>query len=136
MTPREPKPATYLAAVLASETVRKSKDVSGKLSPYQAAKDAETLVRLGKRAARIAVQQCNGIERYDSKAGRVLASWTEADEARAERQKDAIEKAATAILNPYGATKVSASGDPRGFCLRFRLASGRSNSFDANTWGV
>lgn len=129
MKHREPSDAAYLAAILATER-------SERPNAYLAARDAESLVRLGKRAARIAVQRCNGIERYNAKAGRVLADWTEEDEARADKACDKIAKEAARILEPYGATDIKASGDPRGFCLTFKLASGRSNSFDRNRWGV
>ncbi len=124
---REPSPAAYLAAILATEPAD--------ATPYKAACDAESLIRLGKRAARIAEQKCNGIERYDAKARMRLASWTESDETAAEKAVERIEREARDILAKYGATDIHASGDPRGFCLRFRLASGRSNSFDRETWG-
>lgn len=126
---REPSPAAYLAAILATE-------LPGEFTPYKAACDAESLVRLGKRALRLAERRCNGIERYDSKAGRMLASWTDADETAAEKAVERIEREAREILGKYGAADIKASGDPRGFALRFRLASGRSNSFDRETWGV
>lgn len=129
MKHREPNPATYLAAVLAVE-------FPGEFSPYRAATDAEKLVRLGKRAARIAEQRCNGIPRYDAAARQMLASWTEDDEARADKATAKIEADAKAILDPYGATSIKASGDPRGLVLTFRLASGRSNSFGGEVWGV
>jgi len=129
MKHREPNPATLLAAVLALE-------FPGEFSPYRAACDAESLVRLGKRALRIAEQRCNGIERYDAAARRVLASWTEQDEARADKATAKIEADAKAILDPYGATAISAHGDPRGFALTFRLASNRTNSFGGEVWGV
>ncbi|TIX28863.1 hypothetical protein [Mesorhizobium sp.] len=135
MQHREPKPAVYLAAVLATEVPNGGGSPCG-MPAYPAARDAETLVRLGKRALRIAEQKCNGIERYDAKARQVLASWTEADEARAEKTIAKIEADAAAILQPYGATDIKAQGDPRGFVLTFRLASGRSNSFGDGVWGV
>lgn len=122
-----PSPATCLAALLASLGAR---------SYYAASIEAESLIRLGKRASRIATQMCNGIERYDSKAGRVLASWTEDDENRAEKARAKIESEAAEILEPYRATDISASGDPRGFCLRWRFPNGTSNSFGGGTWGV
>lgn len=124
----EPKPATYLAATLASEP--------GEHSAYRAAIDAEALIRMGIRAQRLALQRCNGVERYDAKARRMLASWTDADEERADKSTARIRKDASALLEPYGATDVSVAGDPRGFCLTFRLASGRSNSVGLGTWGV
>jgi hypothetical protein len=130
---REPNPATLLAAVLATENG--GPDLGG-MPPYRAAKDAEKLIRLGKRAARIALDRCNGIQRYDAKARQMLATWTEADEARADTACDKIAKDAAAILNPYGATKISVGGDPRGFTLKFHLASGRTNSAGGEGWGV
>ncbi len=136
MKHREPNPATYLAAVLASEATRNNGSGDLPPSPYIAARDAEALVRLGKRAAKIALDRCNGIQRYDAAARQMLASWTEADEARADKAAAKIEADAAAILEPYGATDIEATGDPRGFCLRFRLASGRSNSFGGKVWGV
>lgn len=133
MSHREPKPATILAAVLCAENG--GPDLGG-AHPYLAAVDAEKLVRLGKRAARIALQRCNGVERYDAKAGRVLASWTEADETRADKAEARILKEAQSILQFYGATDIQANGDPRGYCLKWRFASGRSNSFGGGIWGV
>ena len=130
MKNREPNPTTMLAAVLATEI-----HAAGVL-PYRAARDTESLVRMGKRAARIAVQRCNGIPRYDAKAGRVLETWTEDDEARADKACDKIAKEAANILESYGATDIQVGGDPRGFNLKWRFASGRSNSFSGEVWGV
>lgn len=126
---REPNPATLLAATLALE-------IPGEFSPYRAAKDAESLVRLGKRAAKIALDRCNGIQRYDAAARQMLATWMENDEARADKACDKIARDAAAILGPYGATKISVGGDPRGFTLKFHFASGRSNSAGGEGWGV
>ncbi len=76
------------------------------------------------KAARVldrgAVARCNGIERYDAKARMVLASWTEADEAKAEKADERAEarvKAALSVI--YGATwaeriELETCGDPRG----------------------
>jgi hypothetical protein len=127
----EPKPATYLAAVLATEP-----RPDGHVSPYSDAMNAESLVRLGKRAAKIAIDRCNGIPRWNADARQMLATWTEADEARADKACDKIAKQAADILQPYGATEISVGGDPRGFNLKWRLASGRSNSFGGEVWGV
>ena len=137
MTNREPKPATYLAAVLAAEYgFAKEGYTPPNHPPYRAARDAESLVRLGKRAQRIAEQRCNGIQRYDSQARQTLATWTEADEARAEKATAQIENQARAILERYGARDITVAGDPRGFCLKVKLASGLSNSFGGDVWGV
>lgn len=43
---------------------------------------------------------------------------------------------AAEILADYGATVESVAGDPRGYCLKLRLASGRSNSMGSGIWGV
>lgn len=136
MTTREPAPAVYLAAVLATESKPHWDTPSGRGNAYQSARDAESLTRLGKRAARIAVQRCNGIPRYDPKARQMLATWTEDDDARADKACDKIAKEAANILGPYGATDIQVGGDPRGFTLKWRFASGRSNSFGGEVWGV
>jgi len=124
----EPRPETVLAALLAAEPGNHS-------IGYYAALDAESLVRLGKRAKRLAELECNGVERYDASLRRMVATWTEADQERVEKARDDIRKAATAILKQYGATLKSVSGDPRGYCLKFRLTSGHYNSGDS-VWGV
>lgn len=93
---------------------------------FRAARDAMQLVALGRRARNLATKRCNGIERWNAKAGQRLAEWTEADEAAADRAADRMAKQATEILAPYGATLESVSGDPRGYCLKFKLASGES----------
>ena len=124
----EPKPELILAAQLARE--------AGAVTAYVAALDAQALVVLGRRAERIATQMCNGIERWDPKAGRLLASWDEKDEARAERQQEIIAKKAGAILARYAAGDVKVGGDPRGYCLTFKFQSGASNGMSDGVWGV
>lgn len=124
----EPKAAVILAATLARE--------SRKVTPYKAARDAEALCRLGKRAAKVALDRCNGIQRYDAKARQYLATWTDADDVRADAIAADIRAKAVAILEPYGAKSVSTTGDPRGFVLTFRLKSGASNGMDATRWGL
>lgn len=136
MTTREPAPAVHLAAVLMESAADHWQDGMSNCTPYRAARDAETLVRLGKRAARIAVHRCNGIQRYDAAARQMLATWTEADESRADKACDKIANDAAAILESYGATDIQVGGDPRGFTLKWRFASGRSNSFGGEAWGV
>lgn len=84
------------------------------------------------RAARVmdrnAVNRCNGVERYDAKARMVLASWTDADEAKAEKADERAEarvKAALAVI--YGATwaeriDLETCGDPRGPMVKLYAA--------------
>jgi len=126
-TTKDPKPATQLAAILARET--------RKVSAFRAARDAESLIALGGRAARVAEQRCNGIPRWNAAARQMLAEWTEQDESRADRAVSRIEAQAREILAPYGATRIKASGDPRGYVLRFNLKSGASNGM-SDGWGV
>lgn len=69
MTTREPAPAVYLAAVLDGETPPGGVTMSA----YRCAIDAESLVRLGKRASKIAVDRCNGIQRWNANLVAMLA---------------------------------------------------------------
>lgn len=48
------------------------------------------------------------------------------DAMRHERATGRLAVKAREILQPYGATLETVSGDPRGYCLKFRLASGES----------
>lgn len=130
MSRKDPSDAARLAATLAREPAGAAR------SAYHCAKAAETIVRLGKRAQRIAEKRCNGVERYDSKAGRMLASWTEADEKAADRACEKIKVEAIATLADFEVFAVTVGGDPRGFCLTFKLPSGESNSFTRDGWGV
>lgn len=123
----EPKPETRLAAQLARET--------RKATAYAVARDAMNLCRLAKRAHKVALDRCNGVQRWDAKAGQMLASWTEQDDARAEKTVETITKQAREILKIYGATRISAQGDPRGHVLKFKLKSGASNSIGGD-WGL
>lgn len=67
----------------------------------------EACKAISRHAARLARHQlnaCNGIERWDAKARRVLASWTEADQAKAEREteesREVIRYALRGFLTP------------------------------------
>ncbi len=81
---------------------------------------------------RIAESECNGIERWDSKARMVLASWTEADQARADRLTARHEqRARDALAVAYGASwgdvlEIKFQGDPRGapFTVCEKVAEG------------
>lgn len=69
---------------------------------------------------RISEQECNGIERWDSKAKMMLGSWTEADQARADKRRAKAEsRVKAALVVAYGADWDNAftlefQGDPRG----------------------
>lgn len=81
---------------------------------------AEAIIRAARIMDRNAVKRCNGIERWNGRARMVLASWTEADEAKAEKSDDAAEaKVKAALAAIYGATwperiDLETCGDPRG----------------------
>lgn len=92
----------------------------------------EAISRHVARIARHRLNACNGINRYDPRAGRVLASWTEADQAKAECETDASRKAIRDELRP-----LLVSGcvwdwktDPRAGCvLRISDKANRRDAF-------
>jgi hypothetical protein len=70
---------------------------------------------------RISESECNGIERYDHKARMRLASWTDADQANADKRRAKQEiRAMEALKSIFGpelmrdAIRVHFQGDPRG----------------------
>jgi hypothetical protein len=77
-------------------------------------------IRLSHRILeRNAVNRCNGIERWDSKAQMRLAQWTDEDEARAEKSDAKAEARVRAAIAALFAGKdhlvnVRFQGDPRG----------------------
>ena len=81
-------------------------------------------IRLSHRILeRNAINRCNGIERWDSKAQMRLASWTDDDEARAEKSDlKAESRVIAAIVDLFGGREAMAihqvevrfQGDPRG----------------------
>jgi hypothetical protein len=98
---------------------------------WDATSDAARIIRLGaKRLQRISESMCNGIERYDSKAGRVLASWTEADQASADKRRDKAEfEIAAAFAGLFGArVAVTFQNDPRGAPVRVWIDRAPSES--------
>jgi len=102
--------------------------------PHVAARDALALLRIGASVSRWAVKACNGIVRYQGN-GISCGTWYESDEAAKDRaDKRALAKA-QAIADRYGATVVI-GGDPRGYVLRLRLATKRSNGMADDGWGI
>lgn len=77
-------------------------------------------IRLSHRILdRNAINRCNGIERRDSKAQMRLASWTDEDEAKADKSDAKAEARVRAAIFALFAGKdhlvtVSFQGDPRG----------------------
>ena len=102
--------------------------------PHLIAEDALVLLRIGAHVKRWAERACNGIERYQGN-GIWCGTWTEADDAAKNRADARHLKRATEIAARYGATAI-VGGDPRGYVLRLILASGHSNTFGNDGWGV
>lgn len=71
-----------------------------------------------------AEKRCNGIQRWDEKARMVLASWTDEDEAKAQKSDEKAEDIAKgAIATLYGANwpqiiDLEFQGDPRGAMIK------------------
>lgn len=61
----------------------------------------KAIARHAARLARHQLNACNGINRWDQKAQRFLPSWTEEDQAKAERETDASRKAIREELRHY-----------------------------------
>ena len=122
---KEPSTAAILAADLMRAYVHILDDAAVLPSPYRIALDAERICALGRKATRLAIQQCNGIVRNGH------AEWTEADEARNENARARIASDVAEILSQYGVNpeSIKVHGDPRGRVLTFELANSPS-------WGV
>lgn len=89
------------------------------------------LATIAKKLQRLNEKACNGVMRWDAKAGRVLASWTERDEELNDAAQDRLLLKAVAVLelgNPKGLT-VKLNGDPRGYALKL---AGVSGGFDSD----
>jgi len=116
MTNIEPATVAILAARLAAFNVT---------TPYHAARAATVLMKLARRAANVAIRRCDGTLRYDAKLGRAVATWTEDDEAAADRACFRIRSAIIAELapwTPHGARVLAVAGDPRGAVVKIELA--------------
>ena len=96
---------------------------------------ARHAARISRHAARISrhqVNACNGIPRWDVKAQQMLASWTEQDAEKAERETDdsraAIRDALKQFLTPGCVWDWKT--DPRAGCvLRIRDKNNRRDCF-------
>lgn len=112
--------AEALRRVYAQHECEPGFQIDAAASYGQIADSVETIIRAARTMDRNAVNRCNGIERYDAKAKMRLGSWTEADEAKAEKSDERAEAKVTAALAViYGATwaeriELQTYGDPRG----------------------
>lgn len=98
------------------------------------ARATRILSSASRRLSRYAETRCNGIERWDSKAGRVLASFTDDDDARLDRLEGRAEaQAVAAIAVLFGdSVTVTFQRDPRGAPIRLWLGAPHdSRSADA-----
>lgn len=81
------------------------------------------------RLHRIAERRCNGIPRWDAQARQMLGSWTDEDEAKAEREDNRAERRAieafASVLAPddRARIRVAFQGDPRGAMICIYAAS-------------
>lgn len=85
---------------------------------------AKAILSASRRLQRISEQECNGIERYDAQARMRLASWTDADQAsadkrRAKAENDAREAFASIFGDPVTHYAITFQGDPRGCPIGF-----------------
>ncbi len=83
----------------------------------------EKLRRAAMTLQRWAEKQCNGIDRWDAKLGRVMASWTEADDKAMEKAQDRAEKLALTGFHLIFAEKMNGleaefQRDPRGAMVK------------------
>lgn len=80
---------------------------------------AKAVARHAARIARHQVNACNGIDRWDQKAQRFVASWTEEDQAKADRETKAsrlaIEQELRGILKR--GLRFDWKTDPRAGCV-------------------
>lgn len=89
--------------------------------PYHVTQRCKTIKKHAARYDRARLQLCNGIERWDVKAGRMLASLTEEDQTRLEAIKDDAREHIADELRAMlkRGTVFDFRGDPRSAICRF-----------------
>jgi hypothetical protein len=101
---------------------------------------AAQLAKAARVLDRINVDRCNGIERWDPAARMRLASWTEEDEARAEKLALRHANAALAIVHRLNAESmlvpfsIRFNGDPRGASIKLYVAPDDPESGNASAY--
>jgi hypothetical protein len=94
-------------------------------------------IRLAHRILnRNAINRCNGIERWDAQAQMRLASWTDDDEARAEKSDARAEARVRAALREFfgdrrGEVSVHFQNDPRGALIVIEPAGAQAQGSSA-----
>ena len=97
-------------------------------------------IRLAHRILnRNAINRCNGIERWDAQAQMRLASWTDDDEARAERSDAKAEARVRDALREFfgdrrGEVSVHFQGDPRGALIVIEPAGANGSGSRLASW--
>lgn len=109
---------------LATLAARLALEAKEQQSPVKTARDALALVRIGRSAATLATRYCNGEGHWEG--GRWV--WTEEDDKRCDRRRDAMHKKAQAIADDYGA-RVELGGDPRGYVLKLHFGDAKGEGF-------
>ncbi len=103
---------------------------------------AAATIRKGAAAlSRIAESECNGIMRWDDQARRMLASWTDDDQARADKReakaRASILAAFDSILSGRGESfTVNFQSDPRGAPVRFYYGKAKGESEESRSADV
>lgn len=97
-------------------------DRTNRLVPLEVADSAaRKLTNAARALSRISEQECNGIERWDANLRRYVGSWTDEDQARADKLRVRHEQKAVAAWDGLGQPgfKLVFQGDPRGapFCV-------------------
>ncbi len=84
--------------------------------------DISLLIRRAKRYTKMQENHCS----FENCSGE---EWDE-------REKRLEESIAELVENVPGIVGVQFSGDPRGYCVKLKLACGRSNNLGGEAWGI
>ena len=102
------------------------------VNAYHLETACKSITRHVARTSRHQLNACNGIPRWDAKAQQVLASWTEQDAEKAERETDASRAAIRDALKQFLTPGCvwDWKTDPRAGCvLRIRDKNNRRDCF-------
>ena len=135
----EAREAMALAARAPAEWLDRLRHLDAGVAPPDmvAARDALAAAGRLRRAARkldrLNLEACNGVERFDSRAGRTVATWTDSDAERAdaerERNRERVHAAARDLLGAAAeSVEIETGGDPRGAAVKLWHAADRLRS--------
>ena len=102
------------------------------VNAYHLETACKSIARHVARISRHQLNACNGIQRWDAKAQQVLASWTEQDAEKAERETDASRAAIRDALKQFLTPGCvwDWKTDPRAGCVvRIRDKNNRRDCF-------